>query len=164
MRQQHKQSLGQLQTILSNLKRENGNVAVVGIGAELRGDDYAGVLAAQAVAELNLAQVRGIIGASAPENITKEIIDFAPALTVFVDAANLGLAPGDMRIIEASEIKGVSFSTHTLPLYLIIDYLSKSIDSKFMVVGIEPKSTEFLIEPSEEIREAVAAFVELFEK
>lgn len=144
---------------LSTLRRallSAKSTVVVGIGAELRGDDIAGVLVARAVAALGRSDLTGIEGCAAPENFTGEIISHKPDLVIFVDAADLGEPPGSLKIIEESEIKGFSFSTHTLPLDVILNYLAASLpDCRFLVVGIQPEDTEILAVPSARVLEAV---------
>ena len=149
-----------LQRALNNAKTAGKTVVVLGIGAELRGDDIAGVLVARGLSEANIPGIRALEGCSAPENFTGEVIAADPGVVLFVDAANLGLTPGECRLIEQDRIKGTSFSTHTLPLHLILSYLSQSIPAEFFVLGIQPKDTGVLVEPSEEILEAVRRTVD----
>jgi len=150
---------------LSNLRQaliEANTTVVVGIGAELRGDDVSGVLVARAVTALGLPGLVGIEGCAAPENFTGEILSHNPDLVIFIDAAQLGLTAGQMRIIEASEIKGFSFSTHTLPLHLILNYLACALPgTRFIVVGIQPEDTQILAPPSEAVIAAVQALAGL---
>lgn len=118
-------------------------VAVVGVGAQLKRDDFAGVRVAEAVNARVHPLIKGFAGHNAPENITGEIVSFAPALVVFVDAAALGLSAGEARVIERAEMGGVSFCTHTLPLQLIMDYLAQALGCAFLVLGIQPKDISF---------------------
>ena len=118
-------------------------VAVIGIGSALHGDDAAGVLAAQAAAQARIKNLRGIVGGTAPENVTGEIAGFAPHIAVFVDAAEMGLKPGQTRLLKPEEIGGISFSTHTLPLRIMIEYLSRRIRCEFLVLGVQPERLEF---------------------
>lgn len=145
-----------LTQLLSNSAKTGSPIVVVGIGAELRADDFAGVLVAREVQARNLPFIKGIEACAAPENFTGEIINANPSLVVFVDAANLGLEAGAMRIINRDEIQGMSFCTHTLPLYLILDYLSLSMECDFLVLGIQPKDTTVMGAQSPEVLEAIS--------
>ncbi len=79
-------------------------VAIVGIGNELRCDDAAGSLVARGLHDLQQA-VNGsrplvyetlvIDAGEAPENITGNLRTFKPGLILFIDAAEMGKAPGD---------------------------------------------------------------------
>ena len=73
-----------------------------------------------------------------PENFTSKIKQLRPELVVFVDAAEMGLAPGEFRIIPKEKIKDVSCSTHNLPLSLMIDFLQQSMDVDMPFIGVQP--------------------------
>ncbi len=62
--------------------------------------------------------------ATAPENFTGLIRKTRPDCLVLVDAAAMGLSPGEFRIIPRHKIADVSIGTHQLPLSLLIDFLS----------------------------------------
>jgi hydrogenase 3 maturation protease len=100
------------------------------------------------------------VGSSAPENLTGAIAAFRPSHLVLVDAAELGLAPGEMQLIDPRAIAGTSFSTHMLPLRIILDYLAESVGCEVVVVGIQPEGTGFLAELSEPVRARVELVVE----
>jgi len=121
----------------------------VGIGSELRGDDAAGVVIVNRLAEMaktvDCPRFLFINGGSAPENILGEIRAFQPEVIVFIDAAILGGAPGTVRVIDTSleKISGISFCTHSLPLTIIADYIRQSISCEIFVIGIEPGDMNF---------------------
>ena len=60
-------------------KLENaGKVAVLGVGSELRGDDVAGIMAAEQIERISrpkttAPELKVFIGHTAPENLTGEI-------------------------------------------------------------------------------------------
>lgn len=140
-------------------------VVVVGVGSLLRGDDAAGVLVARAISKRKSsggeARLIAVDGGTAPENITSVIIRAHPSHVVFIDAADMGLDPGEAKIIAKiigrSEIGGMSFSTHSLPLTVIANYLEKSINCEVSVIGIQPESTAFGARVSPAVRRAVKA-------
>jgi len=70
---------------------------------------------------------------------------------IIVDAADMGLKPGEAKLLEAEAIAGTSFSTHLLPLAILISYFRNQIDCGISVVGIQPKVTTFGKPPSKEI-------------
>ncbi len=82
-------------------------------------------------------------GHTAPENCTGAIKRFAPTHLVVVDAADLGQAPGTVVVLEPGQIAGVSFSTHQLPLSVLLDYLKTSIDFEAVVIAIQPAQLHF---------------------
>jgi len=139
-------------------------IVVVGVGSALRSDDVAGIRIAERLHELAIDGVHTVIGHTAPENVTGEIRRFAPSHVLFVDAADLGQAPGSVRVFESADIGGMTSSTHTLPLHVIADYLKKELGCRVLFLGLQPKSLEFgdVIsgEVAAAIEETVAALAE----
>lgn len=135
-------------------------VVLLGVGSELRGDDAAGVRIAERMAALSLPGVWAITGGTAPENLTGEIRQISPSHLVIVDTADMGDAPGTIRIIEPERIGGISFGTHSLPLNVLAGYLSKETGCAVTVMGIQPRSLEFDAGLSPEVARAVDEVVE----
>ncbi len=77
-------------------------------------------------------------GHTAPENCTGEIKKLAPTHLVIVDAADLGQQPGALHLLEPGQIGGVSFSTHQMPLSVMLDYLKTSFAFEAIVLTIQP--------------------------
>jgi hydrogenase 3 maturation protease len=131
-------------------------VAVLGIGSELRGDDVAGLLAAQQIekairGKTALPEVRVFIGETAPENLTGEIKKFQPTHLIIIDAAELNKKPGHIEIMEPETIGGTSFCTHSLPLKIIIGYLLESFKFQAIIIGIQPKTLTFGAQATKEV-------------
>lgn len=144
---------------LSGTEKKDLKLCVMGIGSDLRGDDVAGLMVVDLLSrrcmKLGSCEAKDrlyvIYGATAPENFTGEIKKVKPTHLVVVDCADMGLNPGEVKIVDEDKIGGVSFSTHMLPLSVMIDYLKNSIDFKTVVVGIQPKDVGFGSEVCEEI-------------
>ena len=132
---------GGLEDLLSGSTR----LAVLGVGSELRADDGAGMLAARELERRcpRRTDLLVAIGGSAPENLTGVIADFGPSHLVIVDCADLGLAPGAVRVVRVEGIGGLSASTHSLPLKIVVDYLILRCPCEVIAVGIQPKSLDF---------------------
>lgn len=138
-------------------------VAVIGVGSELRGDDIVGVLVAEALQKSKKApsRLKAFIGCTAPENITGEVKKFLSTVKdeaahiILIDAAQMNSKPGTIRLLEAEAIQGTSFSTHVLPLPILISYFQRQINCGISVIGIQPKCTDFGKEPSKEVLKAV---------
>ncbi len=128
---------------LSLRPEEARRVVILGIGSELRSDDAAGVRVAERVEALGLPGVTAIPGGSAPENLTGEIRRLSPSLLIIVDAADMGLPPGTVRLLDPGEIGGISFSTHTLPLTVLAGYLQQETGCSLIIMGIQPRSLDF---------------------
>jgi hydrogenase 3 maturation protease len=151
-----------VQTLETTLKQKLDNarrVVVLGIGSGLRGDDVAGILAAQYIEKIiarknTTPEVRVFIGDTAPENLTGEIKRFQPTHLIIIDSADLDAEPGRIKLLNPDEIGGTSFCTHTLPIKVLTDYLLQSFDCQVITIGIQPKTITFGAQPSKEIIQA----------
>jgi hydrogenase maturation protease HycI len=136
-------------------------VAVVGVGHELRGDDAVGVLVAQILKPL-LARSDHVLvvdGGHAPENHTGTLRRFAPALVLLVDAARMDEPPGTVRWLAWQETSGVSASTHTMPPYVLAQYLTAELGCEVAIVGIQPAHLNMDDPPSAPVQKAVVDVV-----
>ena len=93
----------------------------------------------------------------APENATGALRRFAPDLLLLVDAAEMGEIPGTICWIEMKDISGVSASTHSLPLSMLLKYLSLELGCQVVLLGIQPGSNEFKESTSPAVLRAVGA-------
>lgn len=136
-------------------------LALLGIGTELCGDDGAGILAVRRLHSLvwrqpfTSIQFEGFEGGNAPENATGFIAAFQPTHIVLVDAAEINAAAGEFREILPHEIPDTPFSTHTLPLAMLTDYLTRSTGAIICVIGIQPERLGFDIPLSIPVRNGV---------
>jgi hypothetical protein len=89
-------------------------VVLLGVGSDLRGDDAAGMMAAERLSHTPKLNV--LLGGTAPENLTGEIKKLKPSHLLIVDAAEMKAEAGTIRLLTPEEIGGFSFSTHALPL------------------------------------------------
>lgn len=130
----------------------------MGIGSELRGDDGAGSRVAQTLQVLlgNQENLLFLDAGSSPESFTSPLRRFRPDLLVMVDVARFNGCPGEVRWIDLHEIDGISSMTHSLPLYLIGDYLAQELGCEVRLLGIQPESLEFGQGLSAPIENAVA--------
>ena len=142
-------------------------VAIVGIGNELRGDDAAGVMVARALqlaVEADRDPPLFIIDAgTAPENFTGPLRRFEPDLVLLIDAAQMNEAPGSIRWIDWQDTSGLSASTHTLPPYLLAQYLVSELNCDVALIGIQPQGNEFSASLSLEVQRAVDEIVRTLE-
>lgn len=137
-------------------------ICVLGIGSEFKADDAAGVVIAQQLqAKCEdkkcsfTSSVLCIDGSTAPENFTGDIKRFAPTHLFIIDAAEMGEKPGTVRLIPNDKVGGVSFSTHVLPIAVMINYLKQSINFESIIIGIEPKDFEFGKEMTKDVKKSV---------
>ncbi len=120
----------------------NKKIAALGVGSVLRNDDAAGMIFADELQRLCKSERLLVLGGgSAPENFTGVIKAFSPDILFIVDAAFMGCGVGEARLLGSEKIGGMSFSTHMLPLPLMLDYLKSECGCTPVVIGIQPSDT-----------------------
>lgn len=142
--------------------RETLHIAVVGIGHELRGDDAAGVFVARGLHSL-LAGRDGFLvidAGPAPENFTGQLRRYKPDLVLLVDAAQMQEAPGTIRWLDWRETSGISASTHTLPPYVLSEYLTGELGCRVALLGIQALDTSLGAPLSAPVKQAVEKIVQ----
>jgi hydrogenase 3 maturation protease len=128
---------------------------LVGIGNPLNGDDGAGILVASQFRKDGWVSLSC---GTAPENFAGIIRKTRPDCLVLVDAAAMGLSPGQFRIIPRNKIADVSIGTHQLPLSLLIDFLSDAA-GRIVLIGIQPDQVITGEEISPRVREGAERLV-----
>lgn len=143
-------------------------IAVLGVGNLLRSDDAAGILVARALSQRDCAtnpnHVLILQAGPAPENRTGDLRKFAPDVILIADAADMGEMPGAIRWIAEDEIDGMSASTHSLPLSMLIHYLKLELNCKVRILGIQVGSNEVGQNISPEVMQAVNEIVDEFDQ
>jgi hydrogenase 3 maturation protease len=125
------------------------------VGNSLRADDGAGPLLAELLEAEPAAEWQVIDGGAAPENCMHQVRALGPQRVIIVDAADMRLAPGEVRLIEESCVaEQFLVSTHSIPLNYLIASLRETIPEVFFV-GIQPKGITFFGPMSPEVRGAV---------
>ena len=119
---------------------------LLGIGNDLLGDDGVGPYIANHLLNSNWITIdAGIM----PENYIRPVRNHKPDTIVIVDAVNMGLKPGSIRIIPPDLIRDCGLGTHQLPLTFVTDQLL-SICTNVTFIGIQPGSLDpdtFLTDP-----------------
>ncbi len=130
---------------------------IVGIGNALSGDDAAGVLILDGLQDKlsHRPEILCINGGLAPENFTGVIRQFAPEALLFIDTALMDKPAGTIDIFSMDEIAGLTFSTHTLPPAIIAEYLATACSCTVHLIGLQPVSTGFETELSQEMQDAI---------
>jgi len=139
---------------------------VLGVGNAMKCDDgvgpyVAGRLSAMACSASSDAALHlsAIDCGTTPENHTSVVRRLRPDLLVIVDAADMGLAPGDCRIIPPERAGSLGLSTHSMPLSLFVSYVS-DLASRIVLVGVQPRTMVLGSHLSREVLEAGDALVE----
>ena len=141
-------------------------IIVLGIGNRLGGDDAAGICLVDMLNQRrHIAQVcfpadiMAIDAGTAPESYTSVIRQHRPDLLILVDAADMDLPPGALRIITPEKIGILSFSTHHMPLSMFISYVEEFC-GKVLLVGVQPEQTDTGKGISKAVRKSVKKLTE----
>ncbi len=138
-------SSGNVEDELQKWLENTEKVVVVGIGNELRRDDFVGVTIVRELKGRVPKHVMLIESETVPESFIEPIIEFHPTHILLIDAGLLGLEPGEAKLVKPSTVlaQTVAVSTHALPLRIFCEYLEKAIDVEIALIVIEPKDTDF---------------------
>ena len=118
-------------------------------------DDGAGPYLYQLLTENPLSDWEVIDGGSAPENVAHQIRQLRLKRLLIVDAADMELPPGKIRIIDKDAIAELFFvSTHNMPLDFLIEQLEEDI-AEIVFVGIQPDLVSFGFPMTETVRDSV---------
>lgn len=135
----------------------------MGVGNRERGDDAVGPLTiVMIMSRLKKHRFKNLIlvnGGNTPENFTGEIRKFQPSLTIIVDTCVSGNRPGTIYIVEPKKIQENYFSTHRMPLSMLVKFLETTIPTKVIILGIEPKNLNFKDDISPEVKRATDKLV-----
>jgi len=139
-------------------------VAVVGMGADGRGDDAAGVEVARRLDATAPENVRVIEGGVAPENFTGVVKRFDPTLVVLVDAIEFGGDPGDAEVIDPDALRSGSVSSHTPTPSMLLTYVERETSATAVLLGIQPATIDAGEPPSPAVETAVEETVAALER
>jgi hydrogenase 3 maturation protease len=128
---------------------------VLTVGNALMGDDAAGPLLAQKMQQAPAPTWEVLDGGSAPENCLYLVRETAPEQVLVIDAADMDLAPGEVRLIGTDRLEDpFLMTTHTLPLSYLVQALREFVP-RVDLVGIQPRVVAFGYPMSVEVRQAV---------
>lgn len=141
---------------------EAKRVVIAGIGNPIRMDDFVGVKIVQDLRGKVSEKVCLIECESVPENFIKEIVDFNPTHILLIDAAILGLNPGNAKLVFPENLEFFQiFSTHFLPLRLFCDYIMENTDARIALLLIQPKRADFGEGLTDEVSSSAGKIVNL---
>jgi len=145
----------------ANAKR----VVVAGIGNPIRRDDFVGVKIAQDLKGKVSKNVCLIECETVPESFMQEIVDLKPSHVLLIDAAVLGLKPGEIRFVFPEHVADFpAVTTHMLPLRIFCEYITKMTEAKIALLLIEPKNTEFGEGLTPEVQAAAEKIANILQK
>ena len=105
------------------------------IGNRDGGDDAVGPYIADNLKDEFTAIDAGVV----PENYTSVVKKHNPKNLIIVDAVDMNLEPGEIRLVPKDKIGKMHISTHGIPISVLFDYLEQYIE-KILIIGIQPAS------------------------
>lgn len=119
-------------------------VVIAGVGNSIRMDDFIGVKIVRDLQGKVSEKVLLIECETVPESFLQQIIDFKPSHVLIIDAAVMGLKPGEYRFVKPEHLRVFpAISTHMLPLRVFCEYLANTTKARIALLLIEPKETDF---------------------
>lgn len=153
----------EIKEYLSQNIKHGKKYAIMGIGSVLRSDDGAGMYFIELCEQkLKRDDLLLIGGSTAPENFTGVIKDFRPEKLFIIDAAHMGMMPGEYKILNESDIGGLPFTTHMLPLSVIVKYLEAEANCQAVFIGIQPLSTDLGFEMCNKVADGTKKLAQCF--
>lgn len=122
---------------------------VVSIGNPIKSDDNIANLVLDEIE--NLKGIKCIKAEVTPENFIEPLKRIKPRKVFFMDAIDLGGAPGEVKLFKLDDLEELSASTHSISLVLIKQLLGAGMVN-IRVIGIQPKTTVFGLEISKELK------------
>jgi len=119
----------------------SGRMYVLGLGNTDRADDGAGILVAEA-----LKKPFPLDSFSEHDGVEGTVLDISErdekATVFFIDAADLKLEPGTIRVVKKEQIKETEITTHRVAVALMASIL-EAHGKNSAVICIQPSSIEF---------------------
>lgn len=115
-------------------------VLILGVGNRARKDDGLGsYLAERLKGKLN---VQLLDAGNVPENFLRQVEASHADLVLVLDTADLRAAPGELALLELSEVSDMAISTHTVNLQLLFKVIPVSRRPKVLVLAVQPETTD----------------------
>ena len=134
-------------------------VVLWGLGNPILGDDAAGSALIEKIRPLSPEWLEPVACDTVPENFLSPLRQLHPDLLIIVDAADMGLPGGEYRKMELQDFSNISFTTHGMPLDLILqDFLPHM---RIIAIGIQPVSREPSLQISEKVLKGLLEIAEM---
>jgi hydrogenase 3 maturation protease len=128
---------------------------ILTIGNGMMGDDAAGPLLSSLLQRSPAPGWQVVDGGSAPENVVHRVRAIAPNRVLVVDATEMELAPGEVRLVDDSFIaEQFIITTHDLPVSFLIAALRETVP-EVLFLGIQPSLVAFGYPLSPAVEQAV---------
>jgi hydrogenase 3 maturation protease len=116
---------------------------ILTVGNGMMGDDAAGPLLSTLLQQSPAPGWQVVHGGSAPENVLHHVRAIEPQRVLVVDATEMELAPGEVRLIDDRTIvEQFIITTHDMPLSFLMAALRESVPEVHLL-GIQPSLVAF---------------------
>jgi len=105
------------------------------IGNRDEGDDAVGPYIAEKLKDDFTVIDCGIV----PENYTSVVKQHNPENLLIIDAVEMNLLPGEIRVVPKEKIGVMHISTHGIPISVLINYLRQYVKN-IVFIGVQPKT------------------------
>ena len=141
-------------------------IIIICMGNDMRGDDSAGPIVAETLRTIigKNPNIMVVNAGTVPENYTGLIRTESPTHIIFIDAVEMNLKPGTLRLVRGDEIANYSISTHAMPLSFMIKYLKSFSDADIILIGIQPKGLDMFSEISKELEMGIEELMKDLQK
>ncbi len=120
------------------------SIVLAGIGNEIRCDDFVGVKIVRDLEGRVRKNVHLVECETVPESFMDEIVQFQPTHVLLIDAALLGINPGEVALYDPCKVVDVpAISTHSLPVRVFCDYVGELTKARIALLLVEPRDTGF---------------------
>lgn len=141
------------------LESLTGKIVIVAIGNPLKGDDGIGSYIAKEIKDkINAVVIDCEVMA---ERYLGEIIKNKPDTVIFIDALELHSEPGSIVFLRQEDLNRIETFTHKTALNLYVNYIKKNINSRILIVGIQPEDTNFGVPLSKKVLESAEIIKQL---
>ena len=141
---------------------EGMNLRIWCLGNALLGDDAVGLRVAELLLERGAEKNADVVDCGiTPENHVASLRKKPPSALLVVDAADMGLAPGELRALSLEELDAAAVTSHGVPLSLLLSPFAGVFE--IAVLGIQPEATRLgapLSETAEKAARRVASLIE----
>jgi len=141
---------------------EDKNVLLLGVGNRSRGDDGVGSFLIKRLQKK--VKIPMLDMGDVPESYISQIESSGANMVVIVDAADFGADPGEIALIEFSDIKKLGVSTRCANLEVLFRVIPKSKRPDLLLVAIQPGAESSVVGLSEPVRTSLDGLEFLFKR
>jgi len=98
-----------------------------------------------------------------PENFSKPMRESGADLILFVDAVDMGLDPGEIRLVPRDLIEATIPCSHNLPMSYVMGYVDEKIE-RVELLGVQISNTGLFVEMTDITKDACSKLADIIWK